>query len=631
MILEKDRRLNRLGIAVLLIIAFALRMHNLGHQELRGDEAFSWNYVVDESNIISILERIINEGDPQPPLHYWLLQLWVNIFGDTEISLRIPSVLLSLIVIVLVYQIGCRTVSYFTGSCAAFLTSIHPFQVWLAQDVRNMYQLAILFVLCATLVLPGLMKGKWQNWWLYIGCGSLAMYSHYYAIFGLVAHGFYVIVMAGTYWYRWVIAMGSIGLLLLPWAVIILPVFLSGQLADPGYIDFYYFVGLMLRDFSLGTVVSSSISQWTAIFMTVVFFIGALMLLKDKDRDRSFILFLVMWPVVAIVGIYLVVLHRNTLNTFYFLMAFPAVYVIVCGAWEYIRDIDKFRRMADLVVTLYFMLIVFGLWNYYFVDEWSKNRGLREIASIMKADVKSRDVFISNFPDPTQDYYLRTIIDDRIMLPANLDMTYSDVLSELNMFENDYDRLWFIPMISPNWDADSLALNAIENKYLSDYQYVSKKLALMRFVVQPSEAVGVTFVGKTFIEGPKIEYVHLTVNGIPDIYDVNIGDELIVTLVWSTKIPINDSYVVFVHLLDTKGHLLASHDGIPGDGLKPTNYWDINERILDRHRFDIPVFNRDQSVVLVAGLYQEQTAERLLLYDDADHVPLTELQLISDN
>ncbi|HAJ05782.1 MAG TPA: hypothetical protein DCL76_04435, partial [Chloroflexi bacterium] len=77
MILEKDRRLNRLGIAVLLIIAFALRMHNLGYQELRGDEAFSWNYVVDESNIISILERIINEGDPQPPLHYWLLQLWV--------------------------------------------------------------------------------------------------------------------------------------------------------------------------------------------------------------------------------------------------------------------------------------------------------------------------------------------------------------------------------------------------------------------------------------------------------------------------------------------------------------------------------------------------------------------------
>ena len=180
-------------MVLIITTAFALRIYQLGSQELRGDEAFSWNYVVNEAGPMAILERIVREGDPQPPLHYWALQMWTRVFGDSETMLRLPSVLFSIIVVALVYKFGVVSVSRSTGIGAAILTAVHPFQIWLAQDARNMYQMAIMFVLIATLNVPGVLRGRWSSWWIYIISGSLAMYSHYYALFGLLAHGIYIL------------------------------------------------------------------------------------------------------------------------------------------------------------------------------------------------------------------------------------------------------------------------------------------------------------------------------------------------------------------------------------------------------------------------------------------------------
>ena len=71
-----------IALLAMLIVAFWMRSYALGAQELRGDEAGSWNFVVQESGPIALVERIIREGDPHPPLHHWILKGWVRIFGD---------------------------------------------------------------------------------------------------------------------------------------------------------------------------------------------------------------------------------------------------------------------------------------------------------------------------------------------------------------------------------------------------------------------------------------------------------------------------------------------------------------------------------------------------------------------
>ena len=365
---------------------------------------------------MAILERIVHEGDPQPPLHYWTLQMWTRVFGDSEKMLRFPSVLFSIIVVALMYKFGVVSVSRSTGIGAAILTAVHPFQIWLAQDVRNMYQMAIMFVLIATLNVPGVMRGRWRSWWIYIISGSLAMYSHYYALFGLLAHGIYMLGYRGQYWHRWCSAIASIVLFLLPWAVVIIPVFSSGQLADPSYMAIGDFLVLVAKDFALGPVVPDGVSTWAALIVVLLFLGGATHIYRNGKHLWGAIL--VVWPLIALAGIYTILLRRSTFNSFYFLMAFPAMYVTLAASWQVFFDRVELRRLSAVFVLVITGLIGYGLRNHYFVPEWSKNRGLREAASILKSELNPGDIFISNFPDPAQDYYFNDVIQHCTTCPA---------------------------------------------------------------------------------------------------------------------------------------------------------------------------------------------------------------------
>ncbi len=627
MIFTKFNINKNIYVAMVLIIttAFALRIYQLGSQELRGDEAFSWNYVVNEAGPMAILERIVREGDPQPPLHYWTLQMWTRVFGDSEKMLRLPSVLFSIIVVALVYKFGVVSVSRSTGIGAAILTAVHPFQIWLAQDVRNMYQMAIMFVLIATLNVPGVLRGRWRSWWIYIISGSLAMYSHYYALFGLLVHGIYMLGYRGQYWHRWCSAIASIALLLLPWAVVILPVFSSGQLADPSYIAIDDFLILVAKDFALGPVVPDVVSTWVALIVTLLFLVGVTYIYRNGKHLWGAVL--IVWPLIALAGIYAVLLRRSTFNPFYFLMAFPAMYVILAASWQIVISRVELRRWSTVFVIVGVGLVGYGLRNHYFVPEWSKNRGLREMASIIESKLKPGDIFIANFPDPAQDYYFNDVIQHRTMLPHSPSMTSTDITNELKMLAKEYRRFWFVPIEARQWDAQKTTLGILDSQYVREAEYVTDKLELIRFASHYSDASGSSFVGKSFVAGPKLEHAHISVNGNSSVRVVSIGDKLTVTLIWSTDDVLQNDYVVFVHLLDSEGNLLASHDGLPAAGQRSTTTWTTNETVLDVHKFQVPTVSINGQARIVAGLYTQENGERLNLVGGLESIIIYDLEI----
>jgi hypothetical protein len=93
------------------------------------------------------------------------------------------------------------------------------------------------------------------------------------------------------------------------------------------------------------------------------------------------------------------------------------------------------------------------------------------------------------------------------------------------------------------------------------------------------------------------------------------GAEFDVTLYWEARRPPEDYYVVFVHLLDADGQLVASHDGPPMDGRYPTRAWLPGDVVPDVHRLvlapDTPVGMYDLRV----GMYQWPSLERLPVWD----------------
>ncbi|MCS6802029.1 MAG: fused MFS/spermidine synthase [Chloroflexota bacterium] len=85
------------------------------------------------------------------------------------------------------------------------------------------------------------------------------------------------------------------------------------------------------------------------------------------------------------------------------------------------------------------------------------------------------------------------------------------------------------------------------------------------------------------------------------------GADLAVTLVWRAERDVPTNYVVFVHLLDERGTIVAQSDQPPAAGGAPTGGWLPGQRIGDLHRLRAdPAGAR-----LAVGLYDPRTGQRL--------------------
>jgi len=106
------------------------------------------------------------------------------------------------------------------------------------------------------------------------------------------------------------------------------------------------------------------------------------------------------------------------------------------------------------------------------------------------------------------------------------------------------------------------------------------------------------------------------------------------TLYWRALAdsPPAESYTVFTHLLDSEGTLLAQHDGLPGEGKRPTTTWLPEEIVPDRHKLILSGPPANPARLLV-GMYDLATMERLPAYDcagqrlPADAIRLTEIAI----
>lgn len=89
------------------------------------------------------------------------------------------------------------------------------------------------------------------------------------------------------------------------------------------------------------------------------------------------------------------------------------------------------------------------------------------------------------------------------------------------------------------------------------------------------------------------------------------GKPLAVSILWRALRPMDQSYTVFVHLLDAAGGKAAQHDGLPFAGIYPTDRWAAGELVRDVHTLQLPPSLPPGKYRLVAGLYLLATGQRL--------------------
>lgn len=129
-------------IIFVLIFAALVRVVNL-NQSLWLDEAVVAKVV--RTIPFHLIPTQFSPGDFHPPLYYVFMSLWSYVFGTTEIALRMPSVVFSLIAGWYVYKIGILVKNKTVGLWSAAFFLLNPLIVYYSQEAR-MYMMTVMLL-----------------------------------------------------------------------------------------------------------------------------------------------------------------------------------------------------------------------------------------------------------------------------------------------------------------------------------------------------------------------------------------------------------------------------------------------------------------------------------------------------
>lgn len=96
------------------------------------------------------------------------------------------------------------------------------------------------------------------------------------------------------------------------------------------------------------------------------------------------------------------------------------------------------------------------------------------------------------------------------------------------------------------------------------------------------------------------------------------GETLTLTLFWQPLRTIQPNLVVFVHLLDSQGNLVAQHDSPPDQGRRPTPFWQPGEVVVDKHPIVLPAHLPPGRYTLTVGMYDWPGLQRLPVLEGPD-------------
>ncbi len=169
-------------------VAFLIRLIGL-NQSLWLDEGTTAK-VVQTLSYSGILTKF-SPGDFHPPLYYLFLKFWTTIFGYSEISLRLPSVIFSILTGYVIYLIGKKLKGEEVGLWAAVFFLFNPLIVYYSQEAR-MYMMAT-FLLTVALYYLFNVKRLTLNVILFILFSILSFWTFYGSVFLIAAMMIYLL------------------------------------------------------------------------------------------------------------------------------------------------------------------------------------------------------------------------------------------------------------------------------------------------------------------------------------------------------------------------------------------------------------------------------------------------------
>ena len=606
-----------------LLVGFGLRVWRLDFQELRGDEVFGYLFSLRPWD--DIVRATIELQEPHPVASYYALKGWLLSAGESEFALRFAGVWFSVLAIALLYRLG-RTLrlDILVATTAMGLLALSPYAIWHAQDAR-MYSMSLALTTASSWLAVAWLYARGRQRWLpalaYIIVSWLALHTHYFAAFVLVAQ--YLFMLGTGIWQRawrtvvlpWLLIQGAVALLYLPWLVQAAATLTSygGNGDSPGF-------GAMaqraLSVFAAGESVPPAQRTALAIIAGLLLLIGSVRLLRGARGEAT--AFLLLYLLVPVGATWLSALQRPIFDERYLVAALPPFFLLI-GAIFQPPAVERTRRAYPaLRLTSYALLaglILVGLLslNRYYTDPaYSKTRGWRELATALEAlsvDLPAEQVRIAqNFPDPTLWYYYNGPLEHAVLPPGPLDADGAmRAVAELQAA--GVRRVLLPAQPAPNWDDADLARTALAERYelLVERQVASWPVAIYARAPGEMTETDATWQNGLRLTAAAIEPPTLTP-----------GNALAVWLQWDQRTAdLSGTEKVFVQLLGPAGSVVAQDDQLLEVAMPDSP---------QLHGLALPAELSPGSYRLITGLYDPAIdgAPRTLTTTSDDHIVLHE-------
>lgn len=168
----------------LIALNLFLKLIFISSNSIGGDEPFSIYYAqLDISSII----RHLSAGN-NPPLYEIILHFWIKAFGISELSVRFPSLIFSVLTALYIYKIGNEFFTYKIALIASLIFSFSNYHLAFSHEARVYCLFALLTSISMYLFLKICDKEyKTKHYLFLLLVNTLLIYSHYF--------GFYVVMI----------------------------------------------------------------------------------------------------------------------------------------------------------------------------------------------------------------------------------------------------------------------------------------------------------------------------------------------------------------------------------------------------------------------------------------------------
>lgn len=452
----------------IIIFAFLIRLIFI-NQSFWLDEATTAQ-VVKNFNFSQIFQKFL-PGDFHPPFYYLLAKVWTIPFGVSEISLRMLSVVASLITIFFVYKIAKNAFNKKVGFVSSLLLAISPLHIYYSQEAR-MYIVQTLFVVLSIFYYQKLLKNeKLINWVLFSFSILLIGITDYLPLSVILVFAIHsLIIKKNIDWFK------KLFLSLLPLFVFFvfwLPIFteqlVNGLNVYSNSPNWWKVLGkfslkevfLIPIKFIIGRI---SFSQKILYGFVLVPYITLLInfFIKEYKRLKNNYLF-ICWFSLPIFLTILFSLRLSVLSYFRLIFVLPAFYILLARAIQFIG------KKYFLWLTAFFLLfnIVFSaiyLFNPSFHrEDWRGFVKFVEDNSIPKSAIT---LFISDSQMEAYNYYSQGIIP--ALSPAQ--------------FEPEYNTIWLMKYVQDLFDPlDLVRINLESLEYTKTQVYDFNGVVVLRY------------------------------------------------------------------------------------------------------------------------------------------------------